>query len=204
MVHPYSGEAGAIGAALVARDGGSGRRAVDTSAASMRSPPSNMTTTTSTRSATGARSTASAASSTSRSRAAAAAPGARCRWRRLGARDQRTFLPQRPARRRGRDEGGESHPGGGAACESQYCRTGSKKAFSPSSRRGRRRRHGPREHIRVGLPRVLNMWSTHQFWIGFLTRWASTRATSSSLPTRPKSRAANTARAAARWTAATR
>ncbi len=27
----------------------------------------------------------------------------------------------------------------------------------------------PRELIRVGLPRVLNLWSTHQFWIGFLT-----------------------------------
>ena len=26
----------------------------------------------------------------------------------------------------------------------------------------------PRELIRVGLPRVLNLWSTHQFWIGFL------------------------------------
>ncbi|RMG56100.1 MAG: activase [Acidobacteria bacterium] len=25
-----------------------------------------------------------------------------------------------------------------------------------------------RSHIRVGIPRVLNMWSTHQFWIGFL------------------------------------
>jgi predicted nucleotide-binding protein (sugar kinase/HSP70/actin superfamily) len=27
----------------------------------------------------------------------------------------------------------------------------------------------PRELVRVGLPRVLNVWSTHQFWIGFLT-----------------------------------
>ena len=26
----------------------------------------------------------------------------------------------------------------------------------------------PREELRVGIPRVLNMWSTHQFWIGFL------------------------------------
>lgn len=26
----------------------------------------------------------------------------------------------------------------------------------------------PRESLRVGIPRVLNMWSTHQFWIGFL------------------------------------
>ena len=25
-----------------------------------------------------------------------------------------------------------------------------------------------REELRVGVPRVLNMWSTHQFWIGFL------------------------------------
>ena len=26
-----------------------------------------------------------------------------------------------------------------------------------------------RKHLRVGIPRVLNMWATHQFWIGFLT-----------------------------------
>jgi predicted nucleotide-binding protein (sugar kinase/HSP70/actin superfamily) len=26
----------------------------------------------------------------------------------------------------------------------------------------------PREQLRVGIPRVLNQWSTHQFWIGFL------------------------------------
>lgn len=27
----------------------------------------------------------------------------------------------------------------------------------------------PRELLRVGLPRTLNLWSTHQFWVGFLT-----------------------------------
>jgi predicted nucleotide-binding protein (sugar kinase/HSP70/actin superfamily) len=26
----------------------------------------------------------------------------------------------------------------------------------------------PRSELRVGIPRVLNLWSTHQFWIGFL------------------------------------
>src|SRR5262245_38012735 len=26
-----------------------------------------------------------------------------------------------------------------------------------------------RSRLRVGIPRVLNVWSTHQFWIGFLT-----------------------------------
>ena len=26
----------------------------------------------------------------------------------------------------------------------------------------------PRAQLRVGMPRVLNLWSTHQFWIGFL------------------------------------
>lgn len=26
-----------------------------------------------------------------------------------------------------------------------------------------------RSHIRVGIPKVLNIWSTHQFWVGFLT-----------------------------------
>src|SRR5688572_11987303 len=25
----------------------------------------------------------------------------------------------------------------------------------------------PRNKLRVGIPRVLNLWSTHQFWIGF-------------------------------------
>jgi predicted nucleotide-binding protein (sugar kinase/HSP70/actin superfamily) len=27
----------------------------------------------------------------------------------------------------------------------------------------------PRSKLRIGIPRVLNMWSTHQFWVGFLT-----------------------------------
>jgi hypothetical protein len=26
-----------------------------------------------------------------------------------------------------------------------------------------------RDTIRVGIPKVLNIWSTHQFWLGFLT-----------------------------------
>src|SRR5258705_2257034 len=25
----------------------------------------------------------------------------------------------------------------------------------------------PRAELRVGIPRVLNLWSTHQFWVGF-------------------------------------
>src|SRR5215813_2261275 len=25
----------------------------------------------------------------------------------------------------------------------------------------------PRERLRIGIPRVLNLWSTHQFWVGF-------------------------------------
>ena len=28
--------------------------------------------------------------------------------------------------------------------------------------------HKDRSAIRIGLPKVLNVWSTHQFWIGFL------------------------------------
>jgi predicted nucleotide-binding protein (sugar kinase/HSP70/actin superfamily) len=27
----------------------------------------------------------------------------------------------------------------------------------------------PRSELRVGIPRTLNLWSTHQFWLGFLT-----------------------------------
>src|SRR5262245_8709636 len=30
-------------------------------------------------------------------------------------------------------------------------------------------RHKDRRGIRIGLPKVLNIWSTRQFWIGFLT-----------------------------------
>ena len=26
-----------------------------------------------------------------------------------------------------------------------------------------------RSTLRVGIPKVLNMWNTHQFWVGFLT-----------------------------------
>src|SRR6185369_13074064 len=26
-----------------------------------------------------------------------------------------------------------------------------------------------RSQIRVGIPKVLNVWSTHQFWVGYLT-----------------------------------
>ena len=25
-----------------------------------------------------------------------------------------------------------------------------------------------RSQLRVGIPKVLNIWSTHQFWVGFL------------------------------------
>ena len=31
------------------------------------------------------------------------------------------------------------------------------------------RTHRDRSAIRIGIPKVLNVWSTHQFWIGFLT-----------------------------------
>jgi predicted nucleotide-binding protein (sugar kinase/HSP70/actin superfamily) len=30
-------------------------------------------------------------------------------------------------------------------------------------------RSKPRSELRVGIPRVLNVWSTHQFWLGLLT-----------------------------------
>ena len=25
-----------------------------------------------------------------------------------------------------------------------------------------------RSHLRVGIPKILNIWTTHQFWVGFL------------------------------------
>jgi len=37
--------------------------------------------------------------------------------------------------------------------------------FAPKPSVGSR----PRSELRVGIPRVLNLWSTHQFWLGFLT-----------------------------------
>ena len=39
------------------------------------------------------------------------------------------------------------------------------KWFAPKPSVGSR----PRSDLRVGIPRVLNLWSTHQFWLGFLT-----------------------------------
>ena len=43
---------------------------------------------------------------------------------------------------------------------------------APSGRRASRPEAAPaakpRAKLRVGMPRVLNLWSTHQFWIGFL------------------------------------
>ena len=39
------------------------------------------------------------------------------------------------------------------------------KWFAPKPSVGSR----PRSELRVGIPRVLNLWSTHQFWLGFLT-----------------------------------
>lgn len=37
-----------------------------------------------------------------------------------------------------------------------------------SATRGDRAAPNARSQLRVGIPRVLNLWSTHQFWIGFL------------------------------------
>jgi len=61
-----------------------------------------------------------------------------------------------------------------------------------------------RASLRVGVPRVLNLWSTHQFWMGLFTALGVDRATSSSRPTPRRSRAASSARGAAPWTAAIR
>ncbi|MBX3723680.1 MAG: hypothetical protein KF713_17675 [Turneriella sp.] len=45
--------------------------------------------------------------------------------------------------------------------------SGSTPPVSPSPRSGEGA--GGRGNLRVGIPRVLNVWNTHQFWIGFLT-----------------------------------
>ena len=54
-----------------------------------------------------------------------------------------------------------------------------------------------RSRLRVGIPKVLNIWSTHQFWVGFLRELgvASENIVFSS---------ANSAKAEAPWTAAIR
>ena len=39
------------------------------------------------------------------------------------------------------------------------------KWFAPTRSVSSRRR----SELRVGIPRTLNVWSTHQFWLGFLT-----------------------------------
>jgi predicted nucleotide-binding protein (sugar kinase/HSP70/actin superfamily) len=55
------------------------------------------------------------------------------------------FARTRSAGPRPRPEGGRAASGAGAAAAGK-----------------------PRSALRVGIPRVLNVWSTHQFWIGFL------------------------------------
>ncbi len=49
-------------------------------------------------------------------------------------------------------------PEGGAAGAQASPPTSAKQAKAPK----------PRELLRLGLPRTLNLWSTHQFWVGFL------------------------------------
>ena len=76
-----------------------------------------------------------------------------------------------------------------------------KHAFRRARRRLSRRRNAK---LRVGIPRVLNLWSTHQFWIGFFGALGIDPRSSSSPPTARRTRRASSARAAAPSTAAIR
>src|SRR5689334_7824604 len=40
-------------------------------------------------------------------------------------------------------------------------------ARTPSAARSTSADAGARARLRIGIPRVLNLWSTHQFWVGF-------------------------------------
>ena len=72
-----------------------------------------------------------------------------------------------------------------------------RRQLSPSS--------ASRSRLRVGIPRVLNLWSTHQFWIGFLGALGIDAASYRVLVRQlGGSGAASSARDAAPWTAAIR
>ena len=86
---------------------------------------------------------------------------------RLGARHQRQFLPQGIAGGRQRDEGGEGADGGASACLSKHWRDGSNAGLPSSLRRSVGRSLRRAASIRIGIPKVLNVWTTHQFWLGF-------------------------------------
>jgi predicted nucleotide-binding protein (sugar kinase/HSP70/actin superfamily) len=47
-------------------------------------------------------------------------------------------------------------------------RTGFETKPSAASETTRASRHAHRSTIRIGIPKVLNVWNTHRFWIGFL------------------------------------
>ena len=38
------------------------------------------------------------------------------------------------------------------------------------SEEARQALHGVRARLRIGIPRILNIWTTHQFWLGFFER----------------------------------
>jgi hypothetical protein len=61
-----------------------------------------------------------------------------------------------------------------------------------------------RSKLRIGIPKVLNMWSTHQFWVGLFGALGVEAGSWSFPPTARRSRRVSSPGDAARWTAATR
>ena len=168
VVHPYSGEAGAIGAALCAADRGD--RSIDDAVPRIRRHRSRSTTSrrrTRTPPVTGVRSRASARSSTCVCRMEMGGRGARCRSTQAGSASSAATRARRGWSRTSTRCGWSRRIWRRSRMPTPtrlrwFGRTPSAPTRLPE-------RSGPgRATLRVGIPRVLNLWSTHQFWIGFL------------------------------------
>ena len=114
-------------------------------------------------SASGARSTARGPSSTCscparKGRAVEQAAAGRG----LGARHQRQLLPEGAGRGRQRDARGE-----GASWRRSSVTTLTLPRWFGRTRSAAPAPPPSRAKLRIGIPRVLNLWSTHQFWVGF-------------------------------------
>ena len=165
VVHPYSGEAGAIGAALVSLDwwekgGRSQFRGFDVI--------EKLTYNDDHREGHRLQLVPGELPAQFHRRGVARRPGPRVEQGsavpRLGARHRQQLLPQGAGGRFERNESDQGRNRENQECLSQYCRHGSARRLPPQSPSPPK----DRSAIRVGIPKVLNMWSTHQFWVAFL------------------------------------
>jgi len=199
VLHPYSGEAGAIGAALCAGDGkphgkASGFRGFDTIAA--------LTYTSTTAAETVCKWCPMQLHAHVHRRPAARRQGRA--WSKVPLAEgwERVISgnswSERAGRGRQRDARGEGQSSRRSSVSTLtlprwFARTRSAESAPAPSRAS----------LRVGVPRVLNLWSTHQFWMACSPPLAWTRATSSSRPT-PRRAGPPFGKGAAPWTAAIR